>query len=94
MGWILSLKYLGDKANVKISFYATTSYSAVIEAMLSGFVQIAQLGPKAYLIANEKSKGRIQPLVAAARVPTGIKAGVCTTPWGVCNSPALALASR
>ena len=59
--WEPMLKYLNKKAGIKISFYATTSYSAVIEAMLSGFVQIAQLGPKAYLIANEKSKGRCIP---------------------------------
>ena len=80
--WEPMLKYLSDKANVKISFYATTSYSAVIEAMLSGFVQIAQLGPKAYLIANEKSKGRIQPLVAAARVPTAFDPTPCACYYG------------
>jgi phosphonate transport system substrate-binding protein len=80
--WEPMLKYLSDKADIKISFYATTSYSAVIEAMLSGFVQIAQLGPKAYLIANEKSKGRIQPLVAAARVPTAFDPTPCACYYG------------
>ena len=73
---------LGEKADVQISFYATTSYSAVIEAMLSGFVQIAQLGPKAYLIANEKSKGRIQPIVAAARIPTAFDPTPCACYYG------------
>lgn len=80
--WEPMLKYLNKKAGIKISFYATTSYSAVIEAMLSGFVQIAQLGPKAYLIANEKSKGRIQPLVAAARVPTAFDPTPCACYYG------------
>lgn len=80
--WEPMLKYLNEKADVKISFYATTSYSAVIEAMLSGFVQIAQLGPKAYLIANEKSKGRIQPIVAAARIPTAFDPTPCACYYG------------
>lgn len=80
--WEPMLKYLNDKAGVNISFYATTSYSAVIEAMLSGFVQIAQLGPKAYLIANDKSKGRIQPIVAAARIPTAFDPTPCACYYG------------
>ena len=66
--WQPLIKYMSTRADIDIAYYSTTSYSAVIEAMLSGFVQIAQLGPKAYLIANEKSNGRILPLVAAARV--------------------------
>ncbi len=80
--WGEILKYLDDKANIEVSFYATTSYSAVIEAMLSGFVQIAQLGPKAYLIANEKSKGKIQPIVAAARIPTAFDPTPCACYYG------------
>ncbi len=80
--WAPILKYLDEKANIQASFYATTSYSAVIEAMLSGFVQIAQLGPKAYLIANEKSKGKIQPVVAAARIPTAFDSTPCACYYG------------
>ena len=80
--WGEILKYLDDKANIEVSFYATTSYSAVIEAMLSGFVQVAQLGPKAYLIANEKSNGRIQPIVAAARIPTAFDPTPCACYYG------------
>ena len=80
--WGEILKYLDDKTNIEVSFYATTSYSAVIEAMLSGFVQIAQLGPKAYLIANEKSKGTIQPIVAAARIPTAFDPTPCACYYG------------
>jgi phosphonate transport system substrate-binding protein len=80
--WGDILKYLDDKADIQISFYATTSYSAVIEAMLSGFVQIAQLGPKAYLIANDKSKGAIQPVVAAARIPTAFDPTPCACYYG------------
>ena len=80
--WGEILKYLNDKGNIEVGFYATTSYSAVIEAMLSGFVQIAQLGPKAYLIANEKSNGRIQPIVAAARIPTAFDPTPCACYYG------------
>ena len=80
--WGDILKYLDEKADIQISFYATTSYSAVIEAMLSGFVQVAQLGPKAYLIANDKSKGAIQPVVAAARIPTAFDPTPCACYYG------------
>lgn len=80
--WEPILKYLDKHADIKVSFYATTSYSAVIEAMLSGFVQIAQLGPKAYLIANDKSKGKIQPIVAAARIPTAFDPTPCACYYG------------
>ena len=80
--WGPILKYLNSKSNVEASFYATTSYSAVIEAMLSGFVQIAQLGPKAYLIAHEKSGGSIQPIVAAARIPTAFDPTPCACYYG------------
>lgn len=80
--WEAMLNYLRKNADLQINFYATTSYSAVIEAMLSGFVQVAQLGPKAYLIANEKSKGKIQPLVAAARIPTAFDPTPCACYYG------------
>lgn len=80
--WEPILKYLDKKADIQVSFYATTSYSAVIEAMLSGFVQIAQLGPKAYLIAHEKSNGRIVPIVAGARVPTAFDPTPCACYYG------------
>jgi len=80
--WEPMIKYLSKKADIEINYYSTTSYSAVIEAMLSGFVQIAQLGPKAYLIANEKSNGRVQPLVAAARVPTAFDPTPCACYYG------------
>ncbi len=80
--WQAMIEYLGSKADVEISYYSTTSYSAVIEAMLSGFVQIAQLGPKAYLLAHEKSDGKIVPLVAAARVPTAFDPTPCACYYG------------
>ena len=80
--WQHMINYLSTKADIEINYYSTTSYSAVIEAMLSGFVQIAQLGPKAYLIANEKSNGRILPLVAAARVPTAFDPTPCACYYG------------
>jgi len=80
--WQPLIKYMSTRADINIAYYSTTSYSAVIEAMLSGFVQIAQLGPKAYLIANEKSNGRILPLVAAARVPTAFDPTPCACYYG------------
>ncbi len=38
----------------KIQFFMPTSYASVVEGMLSKFVDVAVLGPYAYIIANEK----------------------------------------
>lgn len=64
--WEKLLEQVGEKAGVNLNFYATTSYASVVEAMLSGFVDVATLGPKIYIVAHEKSKGAIQPIVSMA----------------------------
>lgn len=38
----------------KIEFFMPTSYASVVEGLLSKFVDVAVLGPYAYVIANEK----------------------------------------
>lgn len=68
--WGETLKYIGKQIGADINFYATTSYASVVESMLSGFVDIGKLGPNIYIVANEKSKGQLVPLVATARGPT------------------------
>jgi phosphonate transport system substrate-binding protein len=65
--WEKTLKYISKKIGADINFYTTTSYASVVEAMLSGFVDVGKLGPKIYLVANDKSKGKIIPVVATAR---------------------------
>jgi phosphonate transport system substrate-binding protein len=65
--WDIAIKYLKEAHNFDINFYATTSYASVVEAMLSGFVDIGKLGPKIYIVAREKSKGSVHPIVATAR---------------------------
>ena len=62
--WEVAIEYLSKTANVDINFYTTTSYASVVEAMLSGFVDVASLGPKIYIVAHEKSGGAIVPLVS------------------------------
>ena len=64
--WDIAIKYLKEAHNFDINFYATTSYASVVEAMLSGFVDVGSLGPKIYLVAHEKSNGEIQPVVSYA----------------------------
>ena len=64
--WDTAIAYLKKSHNLDINFYATTSYASVVEAMLSGFVDVASLGPKSYLIAHEKSGGKIVPVVSYA----------------------------
>jgi len=62
--WEMAIEYLSKTANVSINFYTTTSYASVVEAMLSGFVDVASLGPKIYIVAHEKSDGAIVPIVS------------------------------
>jgi phosphonate transport system substrate-binding protein len=62
--WETAVDYLSKELNVDINFYTTTSYASVVEAMLSGFVDVASLGPKIYIVANEKSDGAIVPVVS------------------------------
>ncbi len=64
--WDKAIEYLNKTANVNINFYTTTSYASVVEAMLSGFVDIGSLGPKIYLVAHDKSDGAIEPIVSYA----------------------------
>ncbi|MEX0924028.1 MAG: phosphate/phosphite/phosphonate ABC transporter substrate-binding protein [Rhodovibrionaceae bacterium] len=45
---------LSEITGKKIEFYLPTSYASVIEAMLSGWVDIGMHGPYSYVIAKEK----------------------------------------
>lgn len=38
----------------KIQFFMPTSYASVVEGLLSGFIDVAVLGPYSYVIANDK----------------------------------------
>lgn len=80
--WEGTLKYVSEKIGVPIDFYATTSYASVVQAMLSGFVDIGKLGPKIYLVANEKSGGDIIPVVATGRPPTVFYPEPCACYFG------------
>ena len=64
--WEIAIDYLKEHHNLDVNFYATTSYASVVEAMLSGFVDVGSLGPKIYLVAHEKSNGAIEPVVSYA----------------------------
>jgi len=68
--WEATLKYIGKQVGTEINFYVTTSYAAVVEGMLGGFVHVAKLGPAIYIVAREKSQGAIVPIVSGARPPT------------------------
>ncbi len=66
--WQPTIKYLEKKANVKINFFATTSYAAAVEALLNDFADMAMLGPKIYTVARKKSD-KIVPIVGTGRPP-------------------------
>ena len=60
--WQPTIKYLSEKADLKINFFASTSYAAAVEALINDFADVAMLGPKIYTVAREKS-AKIEPIV-------------------------------
>jgi len=75
------LAYLSKVTGKKIDHYMTTSYAASIEAMLGGFVDLGILGPFAYVLANEKSNGKIEVFTTYTR-----KGGVIQKPGPIYNA--------
>lgn len=49
------LNHLANTTGKQIEFYMPTSNAAVLEAMISGHVDIARLGPYMYVISQEKA---------------------------------------
>lgn len=66
--WQPTIKYIEEKADVKINFFATTSYAAAVEALLNDFADFGMLGPKIYTVARSKSD-KIEPIVGTGRPP-------------------------
>lgn len=67
--WQEPLNYLGKRLGVKFGFYAATSYAAVVEAMIGGFVDVALLAPEIYILAHQKAP-YIIPINGLARPAT------------------------
>jgi ABC-type phosphate/phosphonate transport system substrate-binding protein len=51
--WQPTIKYLSEKADLKINFFASTSYAAAVEALINDFADVAMLGPKIYTVLPE-----------------------------------------
>lgn len=62
------LKHISNVTGKKIDFYMPTSYGSVAEAMLRGWVDFARLGPFAYTIAHERSKGNVKVFGSRLRI--------------------------
>ena len=60
-------KILGLKVKVQVGI----DYTAVIEALRYGHVDVAYLGPFSYVLANEATKGNVEPLVVGVRKSSG-----------------------
>ena len=66
--WEPTIEYISEKAGVEISFFASTSYAAAVEALLNDFADFGMLGPKIYTVARAKSTN-IEPIVGTGRPP-------------------------
>ncbi len=66
------LDQLSKNTGKKIEFYLPTSYSSVIEALLGKWVDVAVLGPEAYVIAKSKDP-TVEVFGTYSRLKNGIQ---------------------
>jgi phosphonate transport system substrate-binding protein len=66
------LDQLAKNTGKKIEFYMPTSYSSVIEALLGKWVDVAVLGPEAYVIARNKD-ATVEVFGTYSRLKNGIQ---------------------
>jgi phosphonate transport system substrate-binding protein len=67
------LDLVSKNTGKKIEFYMPTSYSSVIEALLGKWVDVAVLGPEAYVIARRKDPN-VEVFATYYRAANGIQA--------------------
>ena len=71
---------LAELTGKDIEFFLPTSYASVVEGLLGGFVNVAVLGPYAYVIANDKDPS-IEVFATYAKNPaTCRRKGPATVP--------------
>jgi phosphonate transport system substrate-binding protein len=58
-------KVFKDRLGAELRIFTATDYAGTIQALTSGQIQLAGLGPAAYATAWIDSNGQIEPLVAA-----------------------------
>ena len=66
------LDQLGKNTGKKIEFYMPTSYSSVVEALMGKWVDVAVLGPEAYVIAR-KQDPTVEVFGTYSRLKNGIQ---------------------
>ena len=66
------LDQLSKNTGKKIEFYMPTSYSSVVEALMGKWVDVAVLGPEAYVIAR-KQDPTIEVFGTYSRLKNGIQ---------------------
>ena len=52
-------RFLEKKLDMKVNFYKATDYAAVIEAMKTGKIHVARLGPFSYVLASQKAGAEV-----------------------------------
>ena len=61
-------KVFKDRFGVELRIFTASSYSGTIQALTSGQIQFANLGPAAYAAAFIDSDGGVEPLAAAKEI--------------------------
>jgi phosphonate transport system substrate-binding protein len=60
------VRYLGQKLGMKVEFTPVTDYAAAVEALANKQIDLAWLGGFTFVQANQRSGGKIVPLVQRA----------------------------
>jgi len=78
---------LSQKLDCKVELFVATGYTAEIEAMRSGKLEVAEFGPLGYVFANKVAKAQIVATFAdKAGKPSTYTAGIYTYPGSGVNT--------
>ncbi|RVW02398.1 phosphate/phosphite/phosphonate ABC transporter substrate-binding protein [Rhodococcus spongiicola] len=61
------VEYLSDATGLKVEPYVGADYTAVIEALNSGHLDMAWFGPSEYVLATQRVQGGVEPFASAVQ---------------------------
>lgn len=75
--------YLAEKTGKKVSFVPVTDYAAAVEALVNGKVDMAWFGGFTFVQANDRSKGKVEPIIQRAEDETFKSVFITTADSGI-----------
>ncbi|RVW02004.1 phosphate/phosphite/phosphonate ABC transporter substrate-binding protein [Rhodococcus xishaensis] len=66
------VEYLSDATGLEVEPYVGADYTAVIEALNSGHLDLAWFGPSEYVLATERVHGGVEPFASAIQTDDSV----------------------